>query len=231
MREEPGLPSREAEFLDACKSGDEPKVRAVLAEDPTLAGFRAQNGETPLMAALYRGHQAIVDAVVRAGAPLDVFAAAALGQGDVIETKLAADPNAVNSRAYDGWTPLHLAAFFGRTPVVTLLIDRGADLLARSANSINNTPLHAAVAGGRVEAALTLIEAGADVNAPDGGGHTPLHIAAEGGYVPIVEALLQRNANPHAVDAEDRTPLARAAARNHAAVIDLITVRAQRDRV
>ena len=86
------------------------------------------------------------------------------------------------------------------------MIERGANLLALSTNSIGNTPLHAAVAGGRVESALALIEAGADVNAPDGGGHTPLHIAAEGGYIPIVEALLHRNANPHAVDAEDRTP-------------------------
>jgi len=153
-----------------------------------------------------------------------VFAAAALGRGDVVEAELVKDSKAIDNRAYDGWTALHLAAFFGRTPVVKLLIERGANLLALSTNSISNTPLHAAVAGGRVESALALIEAGADVNAPDGGGHTPLHIAAEGGYIPIVEALLQRNANPHAVDAEDRTPLARAAARNHSAVIDLITL-------
>jgi ankyrin repeat protein len=212
------------EFLNACKVGDEAKVRAMLAQDPALADLRAENGETPVTAALYRGHQAIVDAVLNAGAPVDVFTAAALGRGEVLEARLDENPEALNAFSYDGWTPLHLAAFFGRLPIVTFLIGRGADLSARSSNSINNTPLHAAVAGGRVESALALIEAGSDVNAPDGGGHTPLHIAAEAGYVPIVEALLRRHADPHAVDGEDRTPLARAAARNHAAVIDLITL-------
>jgi ankyrin repeat protein len=216
--------SQEAEFLEACKAGDESTVRAMVAQAPSLTTLRADTGETPVMAALYRGHQGIVDALVEAGAPLDVFAAAALGRGDVVEAELVKDSKAIDNRAYDGWTALHLAAFFGRTPVVKLLIERGANLLALSTNSISNTPLHAAVAGGRVESALALIEAGSDVNAPDGGGHTPLHIAAEGGYIPIVEALLHRNANPHAVDAEDRTPLARAAARNHSAVIDLITL-------
>jgi ankyrin repeat protein len=213
-----------AGFLEACKAGDDRTVRAMLEQDPSLASSRAPSGESPLIAALYRGHQAIVDGLVEAGAPLDIFAAAALGRAEAVEARLQEDPTSVRQQSYDGWTPLHLAAFFGHAATVTRLLERGADLNAFSGNGMRNTPLHAAVAGGRVEAALTLIEAGAGVNAPDGGGHTPLHIAAEGGYVPIVESLLKHGADPHAVDAEDRTPLARAAARNHAAVIDLITL-------
>jgi uncharacterized protein len=212
------------EFLNACKAGDDGKVRAMLAEEPALAAMRAPGGETPVIAALYNGRTGVVDTLVAAGAPLDLFAAAALGRRTIVETSLSGDPDGVNQRSYDGWTPLHLAAFFGHADVVELLLGRGADINARSANSIRNTPLHAAVAGGRVEAALALIDGGAEVNAADGGGHTPLHIAAEAGYVPIVESLLRRKADPFALDAEDRTPLARAAARNHAEVIDLITL-------
>ena len=211
-------------FLEACKAGDDGRVRAMLDEDPSLVSACAPGGETPLIAALYRGHQSIVDRLVGAGAPIDLWTAAALGRADIVEARLREDPTSVHRHSYDGWTPLHLAAFFGHAAVVTLLLEGGADLNALSGNGIRNTALHAAVAGGRVDAALRLIDAGAAVNTPDGGGHTPLHIAAEGGYVPIVEALLGHHADAHAVDAEDRTPLARAAARNHAAVIDLFTL-------
>jgi len=213
-----------AGFFEACKAGDDDKVRAMLDADPAVASVRAPTGETPLIAALYRGHQSIVDRLVAAGAPLDLWTAAALGRADIVEARLQEDPTSVHRQSYDGWTPLHLAAFFGHAAVVALLLERGADLQAVSGNGMRNTALHAAVAGGRVDAALTLIDAGAPVNAVDGGGHTPLHIAAEGGYVPIVESLLRHDADAHAVDAEDRTPLARAAARNHAAVIDLFTL-------
>jgi ankyrin repeat protein len=223
-KEDTGMKDEFVAFLTACKQGDADTVRAMLAKDPALAARRDASGEPPIVAALYSGQTAIVDLLVDAGAPLDLFTAAALGRVDAIQASLDADPGGVHGRSFDGWTALHLAAFFGHPPAAALLLERGADVNARATNSIGNTPLHAAVAGGRVESALALIEAGADVNAADGGGHTPLHIAAEGGYLPIVVALLRRKADPHAVDAEDRTPLARAAARNHAAVIDLITL-------
>ena len=212
-------------MVQAARDGNLDAVLRLAAEDPSLVGARVESGETPVMAALYRGHRDVVSALVDAGAPLDIFAAAALGRLDVIERRVADRPASVNEYAYDGWTPLHLAAFFGHTPCVERLVGAGADMRAVSRNSIRNTPLHAAVAGGHAEPALWLIERGADVGTPDAGGHTPLHIAAEGGYVPIVKALLARGADAHAVDAEDKTPLSRAAARNHDEVVDLINVR------
>lgn len=211
-------------LLEAAKAGDLRQVRALLADDPTLAGLRMPSGETPLIAALYRGHLNIVEALLEAGAPLDVFAAAALGKTDEIDRILGESPAAVNAFAYDGWTPLHLAAFFGRHDMAERLLQSGAHMAAESRNSIGNTPLHAALAGNHPDIALLLIERGAPVAARDAGGHTPLHIAAENGSVDAVTALLARGADPHAVDGEEKTPLARAAARNHAAVIDAITL-------
>jgi ankyrin repeat protein len=219
------MPSEQVgEFIDACRNGAEDRVRALLAEDPSLAGARAASGETPLIAALYRGHRDIVDLLIDGGAPLDIHSGAALGRRDAVEDALAADPSSIESRSYDGWTPLHLAAFFGEEVVIQHLLAQGANVNAVSGNSMANTPLHAAVAGGRVVGALTLIDGGADVNARDGGGHTPFHIAAEGGYVPIVEALLRNHADAHAVDAEDQTPLSRAAAKQHTQIVDLINL-------
>jgi ankyrin repeat protein len=210
-----------AALMDAAKTGDEAKVRELLRQDPSLANGRLDNGESAIMAALYRGHRAVVGAVLEAGARVDVFAAAALGRLDDLRAALG-DPAAVNSVSYDGWTPLHLASFFGHREAAQMTIDAGAGVSALSSNSLKNTPLHAAAAGGHSDTALLLLERGADVTIPDSGGHTPLHIAAENGLVDVVRALLLRGADPLAVDAEDKTPLSRAAARNRNEVIDVI---------
>jgi ankyrin repeat protein len=207
-------------LIGAAKSGDIATMKTLLAAAPALINARAESGETPLIAALYRAQHGAVEWLVGAGAPIDIFAAAALGKVEVLERDLAA----VNTYSYDGWTPLHLSAFFGQEEAAIRLMGAGAELNALSRNALRNTPLHAAVAGGHVSVSLLLIDAGADVNTPDAGGHTPFHIAAEAGYVPVVKALLARGADAHVVDAEDRTPLARAAARGHEEIVDLINV-------
>ena len=213
-----------SELIDAAKAGDAARARQLLAASPASASAPNDAGETPLMAALYRGHRGLADEIadaIAAREPLDVFSAAALGRTEALDAALVTS-GVVNSYAYDGWTPLHLAAFFGHRDAAERLLAAGAAVDAKSANSLKNTPLHAAVAGGRRDVALLLIERGADVRAVDAGSHTALHIAAENGDVPVVQALLARGADPHAVDLEDKTPLSRAAARNHAAIVDVI---------
>ena len=88
----------------------------------------------------------------------------------------------MNAFAFDGWTPLHLAAFFGQLDAVRILLDSGADLRAVSRNSMKNTPLHAATAGKHEQIARLLLEHGADPHAIDAGGYTPAKIAAENGF-------------------------------------------------
>lgn len=208
-------------LLEAAKTGDESRVRELLRHDPSLASARTESGESALMAALYRGHRAVVDALLAAGARVDMFAAAALGRTDDLKALLN-DPAALDGFSHDGWTPLHLASFFGHRAAAEIILNAGAPVSPISTNGLKNTPLHAATAGGRSEVARLLIERGADVTVPDAGGHTPLHIAAENGLVDVVKALLARGADPLAVDAEEKTPLSRAAARNHNDVIDAI---------
>ena len=129
-------------------------MRKILSQDPAAVATRADDGETPLMAALYRGHSQAVTFLLESGAPLDLFAAAATGGVEYIEREIAARPGAVNDYAYDGWTALHLAAFFGRHTAAERLLDAGADPCAVSRNSLSNTPLHAALAGSHTEVAL-----------------------------------------------------------------------------
>ena len=167
-------------LIDAAKSGDEPRVRAIVVSDPALAAGRLPSGESPLMAALYRGHTGVVATLIELGADLDLFASAATGHVEGLRRALeTADP--VNAYAYDGWTPLHLAAFFGRLDAARVLLDAGADPHAISRNSLRNTPLHAAAAGRHEAVARLLLDRGADPHAVDAGGYTPSAIALENG--------------------------------------------------
>jgi uncharacterized protein len=174
-------------LIELVKAGELGKVRTLLSANFLLASQRLANGESPLMAALYRGHHDIVDSVIDAGAEIDVFAAAATGRME--DLRRTATDGTVNSYAYDGWTPLHLAAFFGHKEAASVLLDAGADVHAVSRNGLTNTPLHAATAGKHEEVAILLLEHGAKIDAVDAGGYTPLQIATQNELKTVVDRM------------------------------------------
>jgi uncharacterized protein len=69
----------------------------------------------PLMEALYRGDSAEVEALLAEEPELDLFEAAALGRTGRLRDLLDEDRELVNAWSKDGFQPIHLAAFFGRT--------------------------------------------------------------------------------------------------------------------
>ncbi len=176
-------------------------------------------GGSPVLDAVYRGDDARVGELLAAGTELDVFEAAAVGDVARLRRLLAATPADVGAFTPDGWTLLHLAAFFGRAEVVDALLAAGADVWAVSRNHEGNMPLHAALAGrgvGRIS--TTLLARGADVRAPDTGGRTALHHAAFRDDVGLVNAILARGADPAAKNRDGKTALAIAEERGNAAV-------------
>ncbi|MGZ8528123.1 MAG: ankyrin repeat domain-containing protein, partial [Candidatus Limnocylindrales bacterium] len=108
------------------------------------------------------------------------------------------DAKPIDERSTDGFTALHLAAFFGRPEVARLLLDRGADLNRWAGGDLYVQPLHSAVAGGHADVAAMLILGGADIDAPQRHGYTPLMGAAQNGMAATVQLLLARGANPTA---------------------------------
>jgi ankyrin repeat protein len=175
-------------LIDVVKIGDVARVKAILDASPSLAGARLPDGESPIMAAVYRGHQQVVAVLLEAGADVDVFAAAATGRTDDLRRALN-DPGAVGAYAYDGWTPLHLAAFFGHLEAATALMGAGADVDAVSRNHLTNTPLHAATAGKHSDVALLLLDHGARIDVKDAGDYTPLQIASQNQLKAVVERM------------------------------------------
>jgi len=79
-------------------------------------------------------------------------------------------PSIVNECSEDGWTPLHLAAYFGQKEIASFLLESGADIHSRAKNENENTPLQAAIANKQSELVAFLIEKGSDVNIMQSGG-------------------------------------------------------------
>jgi uncharacterized protein len=186
------------ELFAAIDAGDPELLRAILERDPSLAMARDANGVSALMRARYRLDRDLVDAVRSRVDTLDVFEAAALGDVDRLVALLDVDESLVAARSSDGFTPLHLAAFFGGVDAAKLLLARGADVDAAGTGWMTGTALHSAASARRVDVGLILLGAGADPNRRQTGGFTPLHAAAANGDVAFVRALLSHGAEPGA---------------------------------
>ena len=204
-----------AGLFDAIKAGEFERVKAMVTASPALINARARTGESAILTAVYHGQKEIANLLVARGAPLSIFEACAAGELERVDRLLDEDALAIATYSDDGWTPLHLGAFFGHTKIVELLIARGADALARSHNHNGNTPLHAALAGNHKMVAALLIGAGADVNAADRGGWRPLHLAASNSNLELMKQLIAQGADVNAPNGEGLTPYALAQQKNH----------------
>ncbi|HUE84868.1 MAG TPA: ankyrin repeat domain-containing protein [Vicinamibacterales bacterium] len=134
-------------------------------------------------------------------APIDAAASelvALLRNGDLrtVRTRMARNPTLVNARGPGGATPFMYATLYADVAMVRELLDRGADVNARS--DAGATALMWAVSDAAKVRAL--IDRGADVNAKSDNGRTPLMIAAgEAGTAATVKLLLDKGADVNAL--------------------------------
>lgn len=208
------------DLIDAVTAGDTERVREILAEDSSLVAARDDAGVSALLLARYRFDRETTDALLAADPELDVFEAAALGYVDRLRERLLESADAVAAFSADGYTALHLAAFFGKAEVARLLLEHGAAVDVYTRNPFANQPLHAAAAGRHMEVCRVLLAAGADVNATQHGGYTPLHAAAQHGDVEMSELFLSAGADPALVTDTGETPAQTAAAAGHTDLAD-----------
>ena len=207
------MPDDREALLDAIRDGDAQAVRALLEREPALASARDANGLPAVLLACYHQRPDVRDALLAASPDLGVLEAAAVGRLDVLRAHLAEHPDALAERTPDGFTPLHLAAYFGGAAAVRMLLEAGARADADADNPLGVRPLHSAVATGDHDAVRALLEAGADPNPRQQGGFTPLLAAAHADDPELTRLLLEHGADPALAADDGRDPAAMAGAR------------------
>jgi ankyrin repeat protein len=115
---------------------------------------------------------------------------------------------------------LHLAAKYGKTYAVQILLEKGASVNALTTD--NETPLHLACKCGDLKTVALLIEKGASVNALKTDNETPLHLASRFGYLETVELLIDKGASVNALKTDNETPLHLASERGDLKTVELL---------
>jgi len=107
-----------------------------------------------------------------------------------------------------GLTPLIMAAASGRTDIVKLLLDHGANPNLRADASMGGmTAIQAAAGTGAVDVISLLLDRGVSVESTDLMGGTPLDYASSQGKTKSIALLYARGGNVNAAQANGMTPL------------------------
>ncbi|XP_074132862.1 oxysterol-binding protein-related protein 1 isoform X2 [Sminthopsis crassicaudata] len=91
------------------------------------------------------------------------------------------------SKSNLGWTPLHLACYFGHGQVVQDLLKAGAEV--NVLNDMGDTPLHRAAFTGRKELVMLLLEHNADAAVVNGSGQTAKEVTHDKEIRNMLEAV------------------------------------------
>ncbi len=140
----------------------------------------AKYNSTPLQWATYCGiknapklnyqlNAAVIEALLIGGATYDIMSAVANQDLQQVKWMLKKNPEEVNSKWMNGFSPLHVNNSF---EIGKLLIRKGADMNAQ--NKAGRTALHGAVRRGHEEIVHALLKSGAKKGLKNKKGETPL---------------------------------------------------------
>ncbi|XP_068615362.1 B-cell lymphoma 3 protein homolog [Brachionichthys hirsutus] len=173
--------------------------------------------QTPLHLAVITQQEKMVEALLRVGADpaaLDRHGQTAIhlcceyDQRDCLSVVLSypSSSTCLESRNYEGLSPVHLAVLRGYKHLSRMLLDTGADINALDIKS-GQSPLMHAVESNNADMVHFLIENGCDVNSQSYSGNTALHGACGRGQVETVRLLLKSGADSSLKNYHNDTPV------------------------
>ncbi len=209
------------DIWDLAQYGTSDQVEQLIQDNPQLINAQNINKETPLHLAARKGRAEVVETLLAHGANVNL-------QDEFDRTPLhfAFNTNVVNrllhynavidARDKNFETPLDHAVKWSETKIVTILLNKGANV--NNCSDKNWTPLHTAALEGNHAMAQLLLERGAHVNAqsrptrPSGKVDTPLSVACSkaSSYInykkfddKMTSLLLSWGANPSVITTQD----------------------------
>lgn len=134
--------------------------------------------------------------------------AAMRGDYEACLHEIASSSTDVNARdqTWYSYTALHFASEANSMPIVSLLLDAGADVMARS-NGIEGTALHHAAWKGSGDVIELLVKRGICIDEKTNDGQTALHCASSKNMKDIIGLLLRFGAKINATDEARNTAL------------------------
>ena len=224
------LPFGEVQWtpLHAAIHSDHPDIALLLLERGANQEIWSSWEQTALYMASSRGHADVVRWLIDRGADLNAecddwdadfnevwltpLRAAIRGDhSDIALLLLERGADSETLRSVDQ-TALCMASSRGHADVMRSLIDRGADLNAKSRDrgedglEVEWTPLHAASYKGHRDTVILLLERGADPETRSSWEQTALHVASSRECADIVRQLISHGADPNS-ESEFGAPL------------------------
>lgn len=168
-------------FFEACGVGDTAEIARQLKRDPKLATSWTPGGWSALHLAAFSGAPGAVEMLLERGAEVNVHA-----------------------RNKFKNTPLQAALLSGQLATARLLLERGADPLARQA--LGFTPLQEAALLGRRDLVDLLLGAGAEVNSRADDGRNAVTEALRGKHPEIADYLRSKGGHGAEITAKLDAP-------------------------
>jgi ankyrin repeat protein len=228
-------------LIIAAAQGDLKTVTLMLAKG---ANIEPETKDYALRAAVDNGHGAIAQALIEGGANVnseDAYGRTALviasnagpyspwKKWDLVRLLIdtGSDVNVIPS--YGGYSALMSAASEGELEIVWRLLERGADVNAKTRTAGTdrcwNTPLMLAAAAGKAEVVSVLLDSGAKIDAVDSERDTALIFAARTGERKVLQYLLDSGADVNAEGSVAGTALIVAAGGGYLDVVHALLAR------
>lgn len=148
-----------------------------------------------------------------------IFDIARSGSVEQVKALMKSEPNCINQKNKDGYTPLILACYRSNNDVAVFLIENGAII---DENSPMGTALMAAVVKGNIEMADLLLKKKANVNSFDANGTSSLIYAVQFNNVEILRLLLEYKADKTHKDNDGKTAFEHAVFSGNEEIINLL---------